>query len=398
MNAEQSFPIEGIPIEAGRIEAEAPERRRNALSAWLKKRRWFVLAVVVPTLLAAIYYGFFASDIYVSESRFVIKSPDEKKAQMSSLANLIQTTGLSGGQEQTNEVLEYVRSRDALKALERAPGFRTAFSAPHGDILSRFPQPFFSHSFEALYKFYGKMVDAELDKETGTAIVKVRAFSPDDARTINERLLQLSEALVNRLNARVQNHGIEEAQRQVDLATERALEARVAMERYRNSQEVIDPARQAVGVLEISNTMTAQRAVLQAQLAQMQQVAPNNPSIPALRQRIAAISAQISTQEGRVVGTRGGMASKLGGYENLAVEQEFATKSLEVANAALVQARAEAVRQQFYLERVVEPNLPDYAMLPSRLLSVLVVAALATCLYFIGWMLIVGMLEHAPDE
>jgi len=151
-------------------------------------------------------------------------------------------------------------------------------------------------------------------------------------------------------------------------------------------------------VLEISNGMTAQRAALQAQLDQMQRVTPSNPSIPALRQRIAAISAQIASQENRVVGTDNGIASKLGDYENLLVEQEFSTESLNVANAALVQARAEAVRQQFYLERVVDPNLPDDSTLPHRLLSVLVVAAIATCLYFVGWMLIVGILEHAPQD
>jgi capsular polysaccharide transport system permease protein len=398
MNAEQSFSIEGVPVEAGLIGVvEAPERR-SALLAWLRKRRWFVLIVILPTLLAAIYYGFIASDIYVSESRFVIKSPEEKRAQMTSLANLIQTTGLSSGQEQANEVLEYVRSRDALKALEQLPGIQAAFSAQQGDILSRFPQPFSSHSFEALYKYYGKMVSADLDKETGTAIITVKAFSPGAAHAINEDLLRLSEALVNRLNARAQYRGIEEAQRQVDLATERAKEARVALGQYRNAQEVIDPAKQAVGVLEISNTMTAQRAALQAQLAQMRQVTPNNPSIPALSQRIAAISAQIASQDSRVVGTSGGIASKMGGYENLLVEQEFATKSLDVANAALVQARAEAVRQQFYLERVADPNLPDYALLPHRFVSVLVVAAATSLLYFIGWMLIVGILEHAPDE
>jgi capsular polysaccharide transport system permease protein len=113
---------------------------------------------------------------------------------------------------------------------------------------------------------------------------------------------------------------------------------------------------------------------------------------------INAISVQIASQQSRVVGSNGGIASKLGGYENLLVEQEFSTQSLNVANAALVQASAEAQRQQFYLERVVDPNLPDMPLLPRRLLDVLVVAAAAACLYFIGWMLIVGILEHAPDE
>lgn len=387
MNAESPFPIEA-----------RTQVHRSALTEWLRKRRWFVVFVIVPTILAALYYGLFASDIYISESRFVIKSPDQKRGQMSTLANLIQTTGLSGGQEQTNEVLAFVRSRDALKALEQNPGIRARFSSSHADFLSRFPQPLVADSFEDLYKYYGKMVDARLDSETGTAIISARAFTAQDAYEINRRLLELSEALVNRLNARAQTKGIAEAQKQVELATERAKTARIALAQYRNTQELIDPGKQAVGVIEIANSMIAERAALQAQLDLMQRLTPRNPSIPALRNRIGAISAQIASQDSRVVGTNGGIASKMGGYEDLLVEQEFATQSLNVANASLVQARAEAQKQQFYLERVVDPNLPDTPLLPKRLLSVIVIAAAATCIYFIAWMFIVGILEHAPDE
>ena len=63
-----------------------------------------------------------------------------------------------------------------------------------------------------------------------------------------------------------------------------------------------------------------------------------------------------------------------------------------------VDRRTDAQRQKFYLERVVEPNKPDLPLLPRRLLSILTVAAAALCLYFVGWMLIVGVLEHAPEN
>jgi capsular polysaccharide transport system permease protein len=379
------------------VEAESPVHR-SALAQWVKKRRWFLLAVVLPTLLAAIYYFFIASEIYVSESRFVIKSADQKRGQTSTLANLVQTTGLSGGQEQTNEVLTYVRSRGALGALQKTLDIRGKFSASHADFLSRFPQPFSDDSFESLFKYYGKRVDARLDTETSTAIIKVEAFEPQDAYLINRRLLDLSEALVNRLNGRSQSKGIAEAQKQVELATQRARAARVALSQYRNAQALIDPSKQAVGVLEIANTLTAERAALQAQLDLMQRLTPRNPSIPALRNRISAIGTQIASQDSRVVGSGSGIASKLGGYENLLVEQEFATQSLNVANAALVQARAEAQRQQFYLERVVDPNLPDEPLLPKRLINVLVVFAAAIGLYFVAWMFAVGILEHASED
>lgn len=387
MNVAQSFPVES-----------ETELRQAAFFQWLKKRRWFVLFVIVPTILAAFYYGLIASSVYISESSFVIKSPDQKRAQMSTLANLIQTTGLSGGQEQTNEVLAFVNSRDALRALEQNPGVRAKFASLGVDSLSRFPRPFQGDSFENLYKYYGKMVEARLDSKTGLAIITVEAFTAQDAHDINRRLLDISEGLVNRLNERVQSTGIAEAQKQVELATVRAKRARLALTQYRNAQAVIDPGKQAVGVLDIANNMVAQRATLQAQLDQMQRVTPNNPSIPALQNRISAIAVQIASQDRRVVGTDDGIASKLGGYENLLVEQEFATTSLNVASAGLVQARADAQRQQFYLERVVDPNMPDTPLLPRRFLNILVVAAAALSLYFVGWMLIVGILEHAPDD
>jgi capsular polysaccharide transport system permease protein len=130
----------------------------------------------------------------------------------------------------------------------------------------------------------------------------------------------------------------------------------------------------------------------------MLRVAPRNPTIPALRNRIVAIGREIAAQNGRAVGTPTGIASKLSAYEKLQVEEEFATQMLTAANTALEQARTDAQKQQFYLERVVEPNKPDESTLPHRLKYILVVFAASICLYLIGWMLIVGILEHSPED
>jgi capsular polysaccharide transport system permease protein len=174
--------------------------------------------------------------------------------------------------------------------------------------------------------------------------------------------------------------------------------ARVALSAYRNQANIIDPERQAQGVLEISNRLTTEQAALQAQLDLMLQVAPQNPAIPALRERIIAIGAAIEKQNNRAVGTPRAIASKLATFEKLNIEQEFATQMLTAANTSLEQARAEAQKQQFYLERVVEPNLPDDPALPNALKQVLIVLGASVCLYFIGWMLIVGVLEHSPED
>lgn len=372
--------------------------RKSRQNHWLVKHRWFALFVGVPTLAATIYYGLIASPIYVSQATFVIKSPSQKAAPTLSLANLVQTTGLSAGQEQTKEVVQYIRSRNALKDLQGKVDVRAIYSDRGADFLSRFPALFRDGSFENLYRYYGSMVGVDTDPDSGLAVLQVQAFTANDAYKLNAELLNVSENLVNRLNQRAEGRAIEEAEQRVVQAETRVRNARVALSAYRNREDLLDPAKQASGVLEVSNKLVAEQAGLQSQLELMERVAPRNPAISALRTRIVAIGREIAAQNGRAVGTPTGIASKLGAYEKLQVEQEFATQMLTAASTALETARTDAQKQQFYLERVVEPEKPDQAILPHRLKNILITLASALCLYFIGWMLVVGILEHSPED
>lgn len=362
------------------------------------RQRWLLVVVVLPTLIAAFYYGLIASDQYISESRFVVENQNSRSSQTPSIASLIQTTGLSAGQEQTNEVMDYLRSRNALGDLQKGYDVKHAFSTADADRLSRYPILGYEDRFENLYRYYARKIDVKLDTQTNVAVLEVRAFTPEDAQNINGRLLMLGEQLVNRLNAKANQNAIAETERRVAIAEDRVRRARLALGRYRNQENLLDPTKQASGVLDIANKLVTQQATLQAQLDVIQRLTPDNPSISALREQIAAIGKQIAEQNGKAVGGQGAIASKLANYEGLQLEQEFASQALVATNAALEQAETEAARQQFYLERVVEPNKPDVAELPKRLVQIATVFAVALCLYLIGWMLVVGILEHAPED
>lgn len=365
---------------------------------WLRRQRWIVPMVLLPTLATAAYEGLFASDIYVSESRFVIKAPAQKSAQVSTLANLIQTTGLSGGQEQANEVMDYIRSRSALAAVNKGGAVEAMFARPDVDALSRYPGVMQDKGQERLFRYYSKMVDVGLDHETGLVVLKVKAFRGEDAFTLNERLLGLGEDLVNVLNERAEGKQVAEAERRVAQAEARVQKARLALGAYRNHEALIDPARQAQGALEVANRLIAEQAAAQAQLDQIREATPRNPAIPAMQEKIAAIGRAIAGQNGRVVGTSTGIASKMAGYERLEQEQAFAAQNLNAANAALELARGETLRQQYYLERVVDPARPDEPALPHRLKIILTVLGATLCFYFVAWMFVVGILEHAPED
>jgi len=366
--------------------------------AFLARNRWFLGTVVAPTLLSAGYFGLIASDVYVSEARFVIRSAGQKSVQMPSISTLLQSSGTSDTKDQTNEVLDYIKSRNALEGLQRGVHIRARYGSGQADVFSRYPGLVRVDAFENLYRYYLRMIDARVDNDSGVAVLITYGFTPNDARDINRQLLAQSETLVNTLNLRSEQRAIAEAQARVVAAQERVRAARSALGAYRDSAAVIDPAKQASGVLDAASKLGADQAALRAQLAQMRQVTPRNPAIPSLAARVAAMDAQIGAQQGQAVGGPGAIAGKVGKFEALQLEQEFATQALAAASTALEQAHTDAQKQHFYLERVVEPSLPDYPELPERIKQVLTVAAVTLCLYFIGWMLVVGILEHAPED
>lgn len=363
-----------------------------------RRNRWFFAAVVLPVLLSAIYYFGVASPQYVSESRFVIKSPNQRSAQVASFANLIQTTALSGGQEQSNQVIDYVRSRSALELLEKQRSIRALYAASSIDFLSRFPRFWESRSFEDLFDYYSDKVQITRDVDTGNVVLRTIAFDPVNAAALNETLLRQSEELVNQLNENARTNAITEATSRVVEAERRVAAARDAIAAYRNRTAVVDPLQEATGVAEIANRLITERAALEAELSTLRSVTPDHPAIRTLQEQIASLTREINRQTSRAVGSKDAISAKLPSYDALVLEQQLASELLILAQTTLEGARTDALKQQYYLERIVNPNVPDQAEYPRALRNVLTILGFLLCLYFIVWMFVVGILEHSPED
>ena len=66
----------------------------DAYNPLKKKNRLFTAVVVIPTLLSAIYFGLIASDVYISESQFVIRSP-KNTASLTGIGAFLQSAGFA---------------------------------------------------------------------------------------------------------------------------------------------------------------------------------------------------------------------------------------------------------------------------------------------------------------
>jgi capsular polysaccharide transport system permease protein len=143
------------------------------------------------------------------------------------------------------------------------------------------------------------------------------------------------------------------------------------------------------------SALQTQLIAAKTELAQVQQYAPENPRIPVLQTQIAAIQGQIDKQMGKVTGGQKSLAGSAVEYQRLTLESDFADKQLAAALASLEQARQEAHRKQVYVERVVEPNIPDAPMEPLRLRGIFATLILSLIAFGILRMLMAGVKEHA---
>ncbi|MCF2514385.1 hypothetical protein LVY65_04795 [Sphingomonas sp. G124] len=352
----------------------------------------FLATVVLPTFIATVYFGFLASDVYISQSQFVVRSPDKPAA--SGLGILLKSVGFSNAGDEIFITQDYVKSRDALKALNEQGQVEKAFGSPSVSIWDRFNPLGLDQSFEDLYDYYGRKIDVEHNTTSSITTLTVKAFRAQDAQRMNERLLELAEGLVNRLNNRGEVDLLGYAQREAREAEVEARRASQALAAFRNTQGIVDPERQATVQLQLVSKLQDEVIGARLQLQQLQALAPENPQIPLLRTRIAGLSRQIDSELGRAAGGNRSLSASAVRYQRLALDREWADKRLAGAMASLQEARNEARRKQAYVERIVQPNLPDEALEPRRLRGILATLVLGLIAFGILSLLLAGVREH----
>ena len=311
---------------------ESPGSMISSLWAYLLDHPSITFIVVLPTTLAVIYYGVIASNVYITESSFVLHSVTQQSAP-TGLGAVLQKTGLTGltqSSDNISAVSGFITSRDALEELNSNLNLMKAWSSWWIDPLQRFAPLGLGKKHEHLYRYYKKHVTVEMDEKTNLCTLTVRGFTADQSLKINQLLLDAAEKLVNKLNERARNNTIGYAQKDVE---------------------------------------EAQSHVKQA-------------------------SAKMTDEAAKVASRDIALSAKDAQYQLLVLDREFAKDQLASTMASLQLARDQAQRQDLYLEVVSQPHLPDVAMEPRRIYNIVTVLSLSLLIWAIWSLFIAGVKEH----
>lgn len=352
----------------------------------------FHLCVSLPTFLAVVYFGLVASDIYMSEARFVVRSPN--KPETTGFGVLLKSVGYSSSGDEIYAANDYLESRDALRDINRTGVVSRSYGSSRVSIFNRFNPLGLDGSFEALYNYFNGKVRVQHESATSITTLQVRAYSPRDAKAFNEALLRQAELLVNRLNARAQQDLVTSAMQEVERSREQMTRASRELASYRDRVGLVDPEKQAGLQLQMVSKLQDELIAARIQRDQIRALASNSSELSAFDARIVGLEKSIADETAKAAGKGGSLSSAAVDYQRLQLDSQFADKQLTASLAALEEARLDAQRKQAYVERIVEPSLPDHAQEPHRLRGILATFVMGMMAWGILSMLLVSVRDH----
>lgn len=402
---DESIPLQAVSgtgeFAAGPIDTLTPSEERLLSRT---TRLTFVLGVLGPIVVSALYLFLIATDRYAVEVKFAVRSPSGVSSN--DILSAV-TGGAAGGASQSDSymVVEYLQSRQFLDELTTRLDLDAIYAIDRADPLMRLAA---NAAKEDQVDYLQKVITPTFDSTSQIITVEAQAFTPEDARRVAADVLETASAMVNRLSEQARQDTLRLAQAEVDRA-EAALKAqRGAIAAFRETQQKIDPQQSVTAQENVLAGLQSDLARTQAELRSLRSfLSADAPSVRVLKSRIDSIRKQIAAERASLGAGTGEIVlaeddlpeddtlnSAVSAYEALAVDLQFHEQAYVSALGSLEAARVEADRQQRYLAAVVLPSLPEAASYPRHFLMLSLIAAVCFLIWGILSMFVHVVREH----
>ena len=338
----------------------------------------FFAMVLIPAAIASLYYIMIASPQYQVETQFAVRGSSQSSVATMGLGSLLGGTTTQTGDSYI--VSSYVESLQLIRDVQQELGIdlRQFYTRDNIDWLYRIEPDM---PLEKFTEYWRDMTEVSFNATTGNTTLYIYAFSAEDSKAIADAVLKVSERLVNQLSEENRQQVMQVASKQVDRAEERLRKVQAEVRKLRVDEKITDPValaqlqNQTLSTLRgnLSNLKTRHTALLKS-------VSPEAPQAKSIQKQIDALETQIAEQEAQLGSTsttgkslsaedKANLADVLNKFEELTIEQGFATQAYTTALAAFETAIVEAQRQERYFATFVSPTRPEIALYPMRYLD-----------------------------
>lgn len=375
--------------EVMKIQQDIARRRRRRSLLLAARLSVFVL---LPALLAGIYFYTIATPIYSAHTEFVIQQSEAPSA--AGLGGLLSKTPMATAQDSI-AVQGYLQSQVAMQRLEADNGFRQHFSNPSIDPIQRLAP---DASETAAYKLYRKIVRISYDPTEGVVKMDVKAADPQVAVAFSSALIGYAEEQVDQMTQRVREDQMKGARESYEDAETKYQEANLKVVMLQEKFKVLSSEAEIGLITGQLGQLETQLTQEQLSLAQMEaNENPNLARMDPIKRRIVALNAQITLLRSKLTeDSKDGLSLAKVQSDLLVAQSDAQTRQLLLAQSlqAMETARVEANRQTRYLSVAVAPVAPDEAAYPRAFENTLVVLLIFAGIYLMVTMTVAILREQ----
>ncbi len=341
----------------------------------------FVALVLLPTIFTLGYLVIRAEDQYASTLAFSVRAEDQQSA-VELLGGL---GGLSTGSSSDTDILyEYIQSQQLVQKVDSDLDLKSLYSRPQNDVVFRYDP---DGTIEDLVKYWNRMVTIFYDAGNGMIEIRVKAFSPDEAKMIAQAILDESTQLINELTEIARADTTKYARDELQNAQSALRDIRRSLTEFRAVNNIIDPDMELGVQSGLLNALQQQYSDALIELDLLRETTrESDPRVSQAERKIQVIEERIQ-DERRKFGTGGeGVSGQtftnlVSEFERLSVDLTFAQEAYLAARSSYESKLAEAERQSRYLAAHIQPTLAEAAQFPRRYFTTGLVFALC----FLGW-------------
>ncbi|WP_146051368.1 capsule biosynthesis protein [Agrobacterium rosae] len=333
------------------------------------KRVSFALAVLVPFFTALLYFAYFASDQYIAEARFAVRSLAEQNDSEASDSGMI---GFSSATQDAYIITSFIHSPELLERIGRTIDYRRMFARDDVDRFSRIER---TASTEEFQKYWRNQVSAYIDGPSGIITLKVRSFRPEDSEQLAKAIIAESETLINELNRRAQNDLVMSIRTEVDRTGRSYADALSALNKFQTNAGLLSPETQAQENGKLLTGLLAQKMELETRLFVLKQsAAQNSPTFEQLSRAQTSLDNQIAKMRSELTGPESAsIAQTILEFSKIETDRLLAEKLYEAARSNYDAALVASMRKALYIMVFVNPSLPQKSEYPARISTPLIV-------------------------
>ncbi|MGQ2917241.1 MULTISPECIES: hypothetical protein [Rhizobium] len=338
-------------------------------SQFFNKKTSFLIFVILPSLLAGIYYLFFASGQYISESRMVVRTIGV--SEQFDTSEKRDGRSIIGGDSLTQDsyiVANYLQSPQLVRILNERIKLHDLFSKADIDWFSRLPR---DAKFENLHKYWTNQVDTYVDGPSGIIILTIRAFSPSDAVTISRAAMQAANEMIDTISEKAKHDLIKRGQSDMDIALIEYRKALDGLREYQNKTGILDPLASAKMSNTIIAKLTEQKLALTVNLNSLTAAgADNSVRGRELKRTIEAIDDQIRLRQDSVAGATPAsgvqLSSSMTEFSRLETQRIVTQALYESTVRNLDTAKSMALKRTTFISVFSDAHIPEESRYPER--------------------------------